>query len=215
MTITVLIVDDHAVVRQGIRAYLSTQPDLQVVGEAGSGAEGVALVTETVPDIVLMDLVMPEMDGVEATRRITRASPRTRVIVLTSFHEDSHIFPAIKAGALSYLLKDIGPAELAEAIRAASRGETVMHPRIAARLAQELRGGRDQAAPLAELSGREEEVLRLIAEGLTNAAIADRLIISEKTVKGHVSNILSKLHVTDRTQAAIYAWREGVVRRNA
>lgn len=213
MTITIVIVDDHAVVRQGIRAYLSTQADLQVIGEAASGAEAVQVVAETVPDIVLMDLVMPEMDGVEATRRITRLSPRSRVMILTSFHEDSHIFPAIKAGALSYLLKDIGPTELADAIRAAAQGETIMHPRIAARLAQELRGGRAHPTPVAELSVREEEVLRLIAEGLSNAEIAERLIISEKTVKGHVSNILGKLHVNDRTQAAVYAWREGVVRR--
>ena len=215
MTISVLIVDDHAVVRQGIRAYLSTQPYFEVVGEAATGVEAVRLAAETVPDVVLMDLVMPEMDGIEATRQIGRVSPRSQVIVLTSFHDDSYIFPAIKAGALSYLLKDIGPAELADAVRTAARGETVMHPRIAARLAQELRGGRGAtSSPATELSDRELEVLRLIADGLSNAEIAERLVISEKTVKGHVSNILSKLHVSDRTQAAVFAWREGLARRD-
>ncbi|MFN8484630.1 MAG: response regulator transcription factor [Anaerolineae bacterium] len=209
---SVVIVDDHAVVRQGIRAYLATQPDIEVVAEAASGEEAVQVVADAVPDVVLMDLIMPGMDGVEATRQITRISPRTQVIVLTSFHDDVHIFPALKAGAQSYLLKDIGPAQLVEAIRVAARGEAVLHPQVAARLAQELRGGRADNT-LTELTPREHEILRLIAEGLSNAEIAERLVISEKTVKGHVSNILSKLHVADRTQAAIYAWREGVVRR--
>ena len=213
--ITVLIVDDHAVVRQGIRAFLDAQLDIAVVGEAASGDEAVRQAAETVPDVVLMDLVMPGMDGVEATRRIRRASPRTQVVVLTSYHEDVHIFPAIKAGALSYLLKDVGPKELAAAVRAAARGEAVIHPRVATRLMQELRGTqRDVPSPFAELTNRELEVLRLIAEGLSNAKIAVRLVISEKTVKGHVSNILSKLHLTDRTQAAVFAWREGVVGRD-
>lgn len=211
--ITILIVDDHAVVRQGVRAYLETQPDLLVVGEAASGAEAIQAAGEHVPDVVLMDLVMPEMDGVDATAHIRRASPRTQVIVLTSFHEDKHIFPAIKAGALSYLLKDIGPAELAEAVRAAARGEAVIHPRVAARLVGELRGDRSQMFnPFIELSEREMEVLLLIAEGLSNANIAERLVLSEKTVKGHVSNVLGKLHLADRTQAAVYAWREGLIR---
>ncbi len=211
--ITILIVDDHAVVRQGVRAYLETQSDLLVVGEAASGAEAIRAAGEHVPDVVLMDLVMPEMDGVDATAHIRRASPRTQVIVLTSFHEDKHIFPAIKAGALSYLLKDIGPAELAEAVRAAARGEAVIHPRVAARLVGELRGDRSQMFnPFIELSEREMEVLLLIAEGLSNAKIAERLVLSEKTVKGHVSNILGKLHLGDRTQAAVYAWREGLIR---
>ncbi len=212
--ITVLIVDDHAIVRSGVRAYLETQPDLQVVGEAGSGAEAVRVAGEQVPDVVLMDLLMPEMDGVEATRRICRVSPRTQVVVLTSYHDDEHVFPAIKAGARSYLLKDVGPQELAEAVRVTARGEAVIHPRVAARLVQELR--RDKAGainPFTELSEREQEVLRLIADGRSNAEIAERLVLSEKTVKGHVSNILSKLHLADRTQAAVYAWREGLVRR--
>ncbi|HHS97015.1 MAG TPA: response regulator transcription factor [Chloroflexi bacterium] len=212
--ITVLIVDDHRVVRQGVRAFLEAQEDIVVVGEAASGEEAVRLVAETVPDVVLMDLVMPGMDGVEATRRIRRASPRTQVVVLTSYHEDVHIFPAVKAGALSYLLKDVGPGELAEAVRAAARGEAVVHPRVASRLIRELRGEGDTPVnPFAELTDRELEVLRLIAEGLSNAEIAERLVISEKTVKGHVSNILSKLHLADRTQAAVFAWREGIVGR--
>lgn len=214
MPITLLLVDDHALVRGGVRAYLETQPDLEVLAEAGSGEEAIRLAAEYVPDVVLMDLVMPGMDGVEATRRLREVSPRTLVVVLTSFHEDMHIFPAIKAGAISYLLKDIGPAELAEAVRAAARGEAIIHPRVAARLMQELRGSRAQAFnPYTELSTREQEVLKLIAEGLSNAEIAEKLVLSEKTVKSHVSNILNKLHLTDRTQAAIFAWREGVVRK--
>ncbi len=212
--ITVLVVDDHPLVRQGIRAFLETQPDVSVVGEAASGEEALRVLAQHVPDVVLMDLVMPGMDGVEATRQVKRASPRTQVIVLTSYHEDEHIFPAFRAGALSYLLKDVSPAELADAIRRAARGEAVLHPRVAARVIQELHGGRaDTPNALSELSDRELEILHLIADGRSNADIADKLVISEKTVKGHVSNILSKLHLADRTQAAVYAWREGLVRR--
>lgn len=213
--ITVLIVDDHKVVRRGVRAFLETQPDISVVGESGSGSEAIQLVVEHAPDVVLMDLVMPEMDGVEATRRVKQASPRTQVIVLTSYHQDEYIFPAIRAGALSYLLKDAEPEELADAVRKAADGEAVLHPRVAARVVQELHGARqDTPNPFTELSERELEVLRLIADGMSNADIAEQLIISEKTVKSHVSNILSKLHLADRTQAAVYAWREGVVRSN-
>jgi NarL family two-component system response regulator LiaR len=212
--ITVLIVDDHLLVRQGVRAFLETQPDIRVLGDAGSGSEAIQLATELVPDVVLMDLVMPGMDGVEATRLLRRISPRSQVLVLTSYHQDEHIFPAIRAGALSYLLKDVSPVELAEAVRKAARGEAVLHPRIAARVVQELHGARTEAFnPFSDLSERELEVLRLIADGMGNGEIAQRLIISEKTVKSHVSNILSKLHVADRTQAAVYAWREGVMRR--
>jgi NarL family two-component system response regulator LiaR len=212
--ITVLIVDDHLLVRQGVRAFLETQPDIRVLGDAGSGNEAIQLATELVPDVVLMDLVMPGMDGVEATRLLRRTSPRSQVLVLTSYHQDEHIFPAIRAGALSYLLKDVSPVELAEAVRKAARGEAVLHPRIAARVVQELHGARTDAFnPFSDLSERELEVLRLIADGMGNGEIAQRLVISEKTVKSHVSNILSKLHVADRTQAAVYAWREGVMRR--
>jgi two-component system, NarL family, response regulator LiaR len=211
--ITVLLVDDHGIVRSGVRSYLDTQKDIQVVGEAGSGREAVEMVVNLIPDVVLMDLIMPDMDGVEATWRTRRASPRTQVIVLTSFHEDTHIFPAIKAGALSYILKDIGPEELADAIRAAAQGDAVIHPRVASRLIEELRGDRDKPAnPFTDLSERELEVLRLISGGLSNSAIAEQLVLSEKTVKGHVSNILNKLHLSDRTQAAVLAWREGLVR---
>jgi two-component system, NarL family, response regulator LiaR len=213
--ITLLIIDDHQLVRWGVRTFLATQPDITVVGEAGSGDEALRLAAELVPDVALMDLVMPGMDGVETTRRLKAISPRTQVIVLTSYHEDEHIFPAILAGALSYMLKDVGTAELADAVRKAARGEAVMHPQVAARVVQELHAARQDAhanlAPAPGLSEREYEVLRLIAEGCTNTEIAVRLVISENTVKSHVSNILSKLHLADRTQAAIYAWREGVV----
>ena len=213
--ITVLVVDDHKVVRQGVRAFMDTQPDLTVVGEAGTGEEAVALAAEHAPDVVIVDLVMPGMDGVEVTRQVKQVSPRTQVIVLTSYHQDEHIFPAIRAGALSYLLKDVGPAELADAVRKAANGEAVLHPRVAARVVQELHGARqDSPNPFTELSDRELEVLRLIADGLNNADIAETLVISEKTVKSHVSNILNKLHLADRTQAAVHAWREGVVRRD-
>jgi NarL family two-component system response regulator LiaR len=213
-TISIIIVDDHAVVREGVRAFLETQPDLLVLGDAGSGEEALRLVAEAAPDVVLMDLVMPGMDGVETTRRVKRISPRTQIIVLTSYHQDEHIFPAIRAGALSYLLKDLDSHELASAIRKAARGEATLHPRVAARVVQELQGAtRAEVNAFTELSERELEVLRLIADGVSNSDIAAQLVISEKTVKSHVSNILSKLHVLDRTQAAVYAWREGVMRR--
>jgi two-component system, NarL family, response regulator LiaR len=212
-TISVLIADDHALVRRGIRAFLEAQPDLEVCGEAATGREAVQLAAALVPDVVLMDLLMPDLDGVEATRQIRRASPHTQVIILTSYHEDEHIFPAIRAGALSYLLKDVFPEELAGTIRRAAVGEAVLNPRVAARLVQEVQGRRAETANLfAELSEREQEVLRLIANGLSNAEIAAQLVIGEKTVKSHVSNILSKLHLTDRTQAAVQAWRSGLVR---
>ncbi len=210
--ITVLIVDDHAVVRQGVRAFLETQPDLEVVGEAASGEEAVHLAAAYAPDVVLMDLVMPGTDGVEATRRLKEVSPRSQIIVLTSYHDDEHIFPAIRAGALSYLLKDVGPEELAAAVRRAARGEATLHPRVAARVIQELHALSEESSPFADLTERELEVLRLIAEGLSNGEIAARLTISEKTVKSHVSNILSKLHLADRTQAAVYAWKKGLMR---
>lgn len=213
--ITILLIDDHRLVRQGVRAFLATQPDLAVVGEAESGAEGVSLAAQLAPDVVLMDLLMPGMDGVEATRQLKRASPRTQIVVLTSYHSDEHIFPALRAGALSYVLKDIGSEALADAIRRAARGETVLHPQVAARVIRELQGAQhDTFNPFTELSERELEVLRLIAAGQSNAEIADRLVLSEKTVKGHVSNILGKLQLADRTQAAVFAWRTGIVRND-
>lgn len=213
--ISVFIVDDHAVVRQGIRAFLQALPDMEVVGEAENGTQAVELALQTAPDVVLMDLVMPDMDGVEATRRVKSASPRTQVVIFTSYYRDEYIFPAIRAGALSYILKDADPAELAEAIRKAAHGEAMLNPRVAARLVQEIQGVREEDTnPFAELSERELEVLRLIANGGSNKEIADQLVISEKTVKSHVSNILSKLHLVDRTQAAAYAWNKGIVRRD-
>jgi two-component system, NarL family, response regulator LiaR len=214
-TISILITDDHALVRHGIRDFLELQPDLTVIGEAESGEEAARMAAELAPDIVLMDLVMPGIGGVEATRRVKQASPHTQIIVLTSYHEDEYIFPALRAGALSYVLKDIGPEELADTVRKAARGESVLHPRVAARVVQEVRGARKDAPNLfTELSDRELDVLRLIADGLSNAEIARKLVISEKTVKGHVSNILSKLHMFDRTQAAVFAWQQGLVTRH-
>jgi NarL family two-component system response regulator LiaR len=217
--ITVLIVDDHELVREGVRTFLQKQRDITVVGEAASGQDALRLAGELAPDVVLMDLVMPGMDGVETTRRVKQISPSSQVIVLTSFDDDQHIFPAIRAGALSYILKDVGTGELADTVRKAARGEAVMTSRVAARVMQELRQGSRAAGQAAgqfdtDLSEREIEVLRLIAEGCSNTEIAERLVISEHTVKRHVSNILSKLHLADRTQAAVYAWREGVVDKN-
>jgi NarL family two-component system response regulator LiaR len=213
--ITLLLVDDHAVVRQGLKAFFETQSDLEVVAEAETGMEAVRLAEEHVPDVILMDLVMPDVDGVEATRRIKRITPRTEIIVLTSYHEDEHIFPALRAGALSYLLKDVDMDELADAIRRAILGEATLHPRIAARVITEIRSGRKEEPNIfLELTDRELEVLQLIAEGLSNPEIEVRLVISENTVKGHVRNILSKLHLADRTKAAVLAWRQGLIRRS-
>ncbi|MGD9030570.1 MAG: response regulator transcription factor [Anaerolineae bacterium] len=213
--ITVLVVDDHEVVRRGLRSYLDALPGFAVVGEAESGEAAIQLAVEHIPDVVLMDLVMPGMDGVEATRRVKNASPRTQIVVLTSYHQDEHIFPALKAGATSYVLKDVKMDELADAVRRAARGEATLHPRVAARVIQEFHGARGvELNPFTELTDREMEVLRLIANGLSNSEIAEELVISGNTVKGHVSNILSKLHLADRTQAAVYAWREGIVRRD-
>lgn len=212
--ITLLITDDHVLVRQGIRTFLELQPDLTVVGEADSGETAVRMAAELVPDVVLMDLVMSGIGGVEATRQVKQVSPRSHIIVLTSYHEDEYIFPALRAGALSYVLKDVGPDELAETVRKAARGESVLHPRVASRVVQELQGRkRDTPNLFTDLSDRELDVLRLIADGRSNAEIANILIISEKTVKSHVSNILGKLHMMDRTQAAVFAWQQGLVAR--
>lgn len=211
--ITVIIADDHIVVRHGVRAFLSTQPDIVVVGEGSNGDEAIALCREHAPDVALLDLVMPGTDGIDATRQIKQVSPRTQVVILTSFHEDQHIVPAIRAGALSYLLKDAAPEQLADAIRKAAQGEVVLHSRVAAHVMRAFQGSKlTETSRLAELTARELEVLRLVAEGLSNAHIAERLCISEKTVKSHVSNVLNKLHLEDRTQAAVYAWRKGLVR---
>jgi NarL family two-component system response regulator LiaR len=215
MTINVLLVDDHKIVRQGVRAYLHTLADIQVIAEADSGMAAVRSVEEHQPDVVLMDLEMPgEIDGITATRQIRKLRPQTQVIVVTSHHQDEYIFPAVRAGAISYLLKDVEPDELAAAIRKAAQGEAVLDSRVAARIMQELQGLRkDEVNPFMELSEREFDVLRLIAAGKSNTEIAETLVIGESTVKTHISCILRKLHLNDRTQAAVYAWKEGIVRR--
>lgn len=213
--ITILIVDDHEVVRQGLKAYLETQPDFVVVAEASSGEEAIESAMEYLPDVVLMDLVMSGVGGVEATRKVKSITPRTQIVVLTSYYQDEFIFPALKAGAISYVLKDVVMDDLVDAIRKAASGEAVLHPKIAERVIQEISGAKDlEYNPFTELTKREMEVLRLIAKGLSNADLAAELFISENTVKGHVSNILSKLQLGDRTQAAVYAWEQGLVHRN-
>jgi two-component system, NarL family, response regulator LiaR len=213
--ITILLVDDHEVVRQGLRAYLDAQPDFRVIGEASSGEEAVEAAAEYLPDVMLMDLVMSGIGGVDATRRVKDITPRTQIVVLTSYHQDEFIFPALQAGAISYVLKDVDMEDLADAIRKAARGEAVLHPRVAERVIQEINGAKGGVFnPFTELTNREMEVLRLIARGMSNSSIAEELFISENTVKGHVSNILSKLQLADRTQAAVYAWEQGLVHRN-
>ncbi len=212
--ITMIIADDHEVVRNGLRSYLETVPDFQVVGEASSGEEAIALVSDLIPDIVLMDLIMPGLDGIETIRQIKKISPRTQVVVLTSYHEDVHIFPALKAGAISYLLKDMKMEKLIEGLNRAAQNEVTLHPLVARRVLQNVDGEKNSEVPLfTELTERELDVLKLIAKGYTNSQIASELVISENTVKGHVSNILSKLHMADRTQAAVYAWQQGIVSR--
>ena len=215
MPITVLLVDDHKIVRQGVQAYLHTLADIQVVDEADSGSAAVLAVEQYKPDVVLMDLEMPgEVDGIAATRQIRKLRPETHVIVVTSHHQDEYIFPAVRAGAISYLLKDVEPDELAAAIRKAKQGEAMLDSRVASRILRELQGLRnDEVNPFTELSEREFEVLRLIAAGKSNAEIAETLFIGESTVKTHIGNTLKKLHLDDRTQAAVYAWQQGIVRR--
>jgi NarL family two-component system response regulator LiaR len=203
--IRVLLVDDHPVVRQGLRALLSTHEGIEVVGEADDGEAAVAAAERFSPDVVLMDVVMPGMDGVEALRLIGERRPQTRVVMLTSYADERRAMEAVDAGASGFLLKDASPRDVAAAIRAAHRGEAVLHPAVAAKLLAERR--RPPAAH-ADLTARELEVLRLIARGLQNKQIAAQLHLSEKTVKTHVSAILRKLDVTDRTQAAMYAVRE-------
>lgn len=212
--ITIMIVDDHEMVRRGACSYLEAQPDISVVAQAASGEEAVQLAQEFIPDVVLMDLVMAGMDGVEATRKVKSLSPRSQIIILTSFHQDEYIFPALQAGAISYLLKDVKATELVEAIRRAARGEATLHPRIAARVIKSFRSlAPEEVNPYIALTEREMEVLKLIANGTSNDQIAEQLVISVGTVKGHVSNILSKLHLVDRTQAAAFAWQKGIVHR--
>ena len=210
--ITIIIADDHEVVRKGLRSYLDTVKEFKVVAEASSGEETIELVKEHVPDLLLLDLIMPGMDGVETTRKVKTISPRTQVVVLTSYHEDEHVFPALKAGAISYILKDIRMEKLVEALNRAAQGEATLHPRVAARVLQNMRGNSDNLQMISDLTERELDVLRLIANGLSNNQIAEQLVISENTVKGHVSNILSKLHLADRTQVAVFAWQKGIMR---
>lgn len=208
----VCIADDHAVVRQGLRAFLSSQPDIEIVGEATTGEQAVHLVQDLRPDVVLVDLLMPGLDGFEATRRIRAAYPETQVIILTAHAAEGQVLRALRSGALSYLLKDSEADEIAAAIRKAARGEPTIAPAIGARVVTQLAGRpSDHAAGLAQLTGRELEVLRLIADGLSNAVIAERLVITEGTVKTHVTNILGKLQLNDRTQAAALAWQQGIV----
>ena len=211
--IKVLIVDDHQVVRQGLRTFLELQEDVLVVGEAGDGQAAVEMTRQLNPNVVLMDLVMPHLDGISATRQVKALGLDVKVIALTSFTEDDKVFPAIQAGASSYLLKDVSPDELVEAIRAVHRGEARLHPDIARKLMEQVA---HQSAPSREphvddLTEREREVIRLVAQGRSNQEIARELFISEKTVKTHVSNILGKLQLEDRTQLAIYAIKKGLV----
>lgn len=208
--IRVLVVDDHVVVRKGIHALLKKERGIRVIGEAANGADAVALVQALHPDVVLMDLVMPEMDGIEATRQITTAQPDTRVLVLTSFSADDKVFPAIKAGALGYLLKDASPAELIQALRQVHGGQPSLDASIALKVLQEMTNPAKDPSTMSGLSDREEQVLRLIAQGKTNRDIARDLSVAEITVSKHVSNILAKLHLASRTQAALYALKEGL-----
>ncbi len=207
--IKVVLADDHAVVRHGLRFMLEQRPGIQVVGECSDGMRALELVTELLPDVALLDLLMPMMDGVAATREIKRRVPSTQIIILTSYSEDEHVFNAIKAGAISYLLKDSSPQELVEAVHAAARGESKLHPMIAARVLREMH--QRQHSPLNDLTPRELEVLTRIARGRSNHEIAQELVISEPTVRTHVANILSKVHLTDRTQAAIFALQQNLV----
>jgi NarL family two-component system response regulator LiaR len=211
-TIRVLIADDHAVVREGLRGLITSEPGMEVIGEARDGLEAVLKARSLHPDVILMDLMMPRMDGLDAISEIKKENPEARILVLTSFAEDDKVFPAIKRGALGYLLKDSSPHDLLVAIRDVYHGESSLHPTIARKLIRELSqpsGLPPAAEPLTE---REVDVLRLVAQGLSNEEIGDRLFITERTVRTHVSNILGKLHLANRTQAALYALREGLAK---
>jgi len=209
--ITVLIVDDHAVVRRGLRSFLQSEGDIEVVGEAADGAEAIARAQALRPQVVLMDLVMPGMDGIAAIRQVIQASPGSRVLVLTSFSDDDKVLPSIKAGATGYLLKDVPAEDLGRAIRSVARGEFLLHPGVAGTVLGDLRTDRTAPSSGAGLTPRETEVLILLAEGYSNKEIAARLGITVRTAKAHVSNILGKLHAMDRTQAALYAVHQGLV----
>jgi NarL family two-component system response regulator LiaR len=210
--ITILIVDDSEIIRKGLHSFLDTQSDFKVIGESGSGSEAIEFVIRQIPDVVLLDMSMPDMDGVETTIRIKRVSPHTQVVILTSLSGDKYSFPALRAGAISYLLKNIKMDELADALRCAARGEATLHPHVAASILHYLRG--EQSGDnlfLTSLSDREMDVLKLIAGALTNSQIAQKLRISENTVKGHVSNIRTKLQIANRVHLAMFAWENGIV----
>jgi DNA-binding NarL/FixJ family response regulator len=210
--IRVLICDDHAVVREGLTAFLGLQDDIEIAGQASDGEEAVQLAAKLNPDVILMDLVMPRADGIEAIQRIRSADASARIIVLTSFSDDSKLFPAIRAGATGYLMKDVSPQELARAIRLAQAGESLLHPDVARRLMEQVtQGGEASSGGARKLTERETEVLGLIGRGRSNKEIARDLVLSEKTVKTHVSNILQKLQLSDRTQAALFAVHHGLV----
>ena len=210
--IQVLVVDDHAIIRKGIRAVLDLIPDIDLVGEAENGAQAVKLALELKPDVILMDLMMPEINGIECIKQIKAQDPKTRILVLTNFAGEDMIFPAIKAGAMGYHLKDSSPEMLIEAIRQVNEGVAALHPTIAKKVLEEFHHSDKQHLSDEPLTQRELEVLRLIAQGHENREIAEQLVISEATVRTHVSNILGKLHVASRTQAALYALREGIAR---
>ena len=208
--ITVFHADDHALVRGGVRGLLLTEAGMDLVGEAGNGSEAVEKVLALQPDVILLDLHMPEKGGVEAISEIKQAFPEARILVLTSFASDEDVFPAIKAGALGYVLKDSSPQALLKAIRDVYEGQPSLDPAVAQKVMQELRQPARHPLTDEPLTQREMEILKLVAEGLTNQEIADRLVVSERTVRAHVSNILAKLHLANRTQAALYALREGI-----
>jgi NarL family two-component system response regulator LiaR len=208
--IRVLIVDDHTIVRKGIKALLAEKSDIQIVGEADNGLDAISLSKQLEPDVILMDLLMPKMDGIDATRQITARQPNVRVLVLTSFVGDEKIFPAIKAGAMGYLLKDSEPAELIEAIYKLNRGEPSLHPIIARKMMKEILDQPAAKSSSEPLTAREIEVLQLLAKGLSNDEIAAQLVISEVTVRTHISHLLAKLHMANRVQATLYALREGI-----
>ena len=212
-SIRILIVDDHAIVREGLRGLIEVEPDMEFVGEAASGSEGVEKALALRPDVILMDLLMPEMDGVTAIKEIKAGWGEARILVLTSFLEDDKVFPAIENGALGYLLKDTQPDELLNAIRGVHRGETMLHPSIAKKIMQRIQEGTDTNKEEGQvLTERELDVLKLLAQGDGDREIAEKLVVSERTVHFHVGNILSKLHLANRTQAALYAIRKGLAK---
>jgi NarL family two-component system response regulator LiaR len=208
--ICILIVDDHTVVRDGLKALISAEPGMKVIGEAGDGLEAVAKARDLQPDVVLLDLVMPRMDGVQASLEIKKAYSPARILVLTSFSEDHMVISAIRAGAIGYLMKDTTSEELLQAIRDTYRNQPVLGPEIARKLMEEIQGGESQTGSDASLTDREVEILQQMALGLTNQEIADVLVLSERTVRTHVTNILSKLGLSNRTQAVLYALRAGI-----